>query len=705
MAIEYTPQETSNLVNKISEGGAFQTGSSQELSTAKSFASEAVAAKIAAELAEANAQSSETASASSASASASSASSSATSATAAASSASAAATSETAAELAETNAETAETSAISSASLASTSETNASTSATAAATSATNAATSLANIGTSETNAATSATDAAASYDSFDDRYLGPKASAPTLDNDGDVLLTGALYFNTTVSGMFVYTDADTWVNAGSTISGVEDSVEYIATAGQTVFAATYDNGFVQVYLNGLRLLASDYTANNNISITLHEAAALDDEVFIQSFGAFVLADHYSKVESDVITDALEAQLSTIGSEAIVHVTSASQLSGTLLSNKVYFLEGAIDLGSVSIVVPTGGVTLAGHGFGISGLVSTEDNHTMFINDGANAAGDVYLTSMDVTSSGVGSKVFDLDNQGNSNAVEWNTVNFLSCTSLGELKNYRQGLGRNIAWISCTDGLTMTGTWSGGWAIIDSIYVGAPFAGTIFKAGTALTLGGSFRSNVNILGMGASGGVFCDFAPANILLDAGFHLDGVRAINNSGAVPNMPSSSTKALIKNCVGIDNTYQGGAHTPLASSAITVTTVDTLYQITGGVTLEHAHWFSTANTNGLRLDSAHATQVIASGTLSFSGSNGKVMGVQLRQYDDSAASYVNVGPEYQATLNGGGGGLKAEGVTFSAVLEMNENDRVEVWVVNRSDATDITMLVGGQFQVVER
>jgi hypothetical protein len=45
--------------------------------------------------------------------------------------------------------------------------------------------------------AATSASNAAASYDSFDDRYLGPKASDPSVDNDGDALIDGALYFNT----------------------------------------------------------------------------------------------------------------------------------------------------------------------------------------------------------------------------------------------------------------------------------------------------------------------------------------------------------------------------------------------------------------------------------------------------------------------------------------------------------------------------
>ena len=52
---------------------------------------------------------------------------------------------------------------------------------------------------------------AAAIYDSFDDRYLGAKSSAPSTDNDGNSLLTGALYFNSTENAMYVYTGAS-WV-------------------------------------------------------------------------------------------------------------------------------------------------------------------------------------------------------------------------------------------------------------------------------------------------------------------------------------------------------------------------------------------------------------------------------------------------------------------------------------------------------------
>ncbi|CCJ48974.1 hypothetical protein [Bordetella parapertussis] len=63
---------------------------------------------------------------------------------------------------------------------------------------------------TSATNAANSATAAAASYDSFDDRYLGAKAADPTTDNDGNALLVGALYWNSTAGQMRAW-DGAAW--------------------------------------------------------------------------------------------------------------------------------------------------------------------------------------------------------------------------------------------------------------------------------------------------------------------------------------------------------------------------------------------------------------------------------------------------------------------------------------------------------------
>ena len=157
------------------------------------------------------------------------------SATDAATSAAAAATSATNAANSASAASTSATNAASSASSASTSASNASSSASAASTSASSASSSATAAASSATSASTSAANAAASYDSFDDRYLGAKSSAPALDNDGDALVTGALYFNTTNNAMYVY-DGSSWTEAytGTVVAKTSSTGSAVLPVGTT---------------------------------------------------------------------------------------------------------------------------------------------------------------------------------------------------------------------------------------------------------------------------------------------------------------------------------------------------------------------------------------------------------------------------------------------------------------------------------------
>lgn len=139
----------------------------------------------------------------------------ATSATNAAASASAASTSESNALSYKNTAATSASTATTQAGIATTQATTATTQAGIATTKAGEAASS-ATAASSAQAAAESARDSTlAAFDSFDDRYLGPKASDPTVDNDGNPLLAGALYYCTATGseGMKVYTGS-AWVAA-----------------------------------------------------------------------------------------------------------------------------------------------------------------------------------------------------------------------------------------------------------------------------------------------------------------------------------------------------------------------------------------------------------------------------------------------------------------------------------------------------------
>lgn len=91
----------------------------------------------------------------------------------------------------------------------------------------------IASVKTSEQNAAASAASAAASYDLFDDRYLGSKTSNPTVDNDGNALQVGAEYWNSVSNERRTWTGS-AWV---SSITVVPDGAITIAKIETSVTA------------------------------------------------------------------------------------------------------------------------------------------------------------------------------------------------------------------------------------------------------------------------------------------------------------------------------------------------------------------------------------------------------------------------------------------------------------------------------------
>jgi hypothetical protein len=214
------------------------TSAAASATAAATSATSAAASATTAAASVATITASATAAASSATAAATSATSAAASATAAATSATSAAASATTASNSAGTATTQAGNASASATAAATSATSAAASATAAATSATSAATSASSALTSQTaaatsaaSAATSATSAATTYDNFDDRYLGSKSTAPTVDNDGNTLLVGAIYWNDVLNAMYVWSGT-VWVQIATT------SVYTAPTLGSTTIAS-----------------------------------------------------------------------------------------------------------------------------------------------------------------------------------------------------------------------------------------------------------------------------------------------------------------------------------------------------------------------------------------------------------------------------------------------------------------------------------
>ena len=165
----------------------------------------------------------------------------------------------------------------------------------------------------SATAAAASAAAAEAAYDNFDDRYLGAKSTPPTVDNDGNPLIVGALYWNTVDNAMYVWSGT-AWGGISSTAAIYRYS--YTAVGGETSESGPDDNGLTlsylpgkeQVYLNGVLLVRnSDYSATTGTSITSLAALSAGDILEIITFTAFDLATAIPNTVFDAKGDLLVA--------------------------------------------------------------------------------------------------------------------------------------------------------------------------------------------------------------------------------------------------------------------------------------------------------------------------------------------------------------------------------------------------------------
>jgi hypothetical protein len=120
------------------------------------------------------------------------------------------------------------------------------------------------------------------------------------------------LYFNTVSNTMFVYSGSS-WAAAGSAVNGTAERQEYVATSGQTNFSATYDVGFVDVYLNGSKLIpTTDFTATDGATVILGTGATTGDNVSIIAYGAFNIANVYTQAQSDARYTQIANNLSDV---------------------------------------------------------------------------------------------------------------------------------------------------------------------------------------------------------------------------------------------------------------------------------------------------------------------------------------------------------------------------------------------------------
>ena len=156
-------------------------------------------------------------------------------------------------------------------------------------------------------------------------------SSAPTSS-----LNVGDLYFDTTANELKVYKSSG-WAAAGSTVNGTAARFKYTASANQTTFTGAddsgntlaYDAGFIDVYLNGAKLVnGTDVTVTSGSSIVLASGATLNDIISIVAYGTFNVASiNASNITAGTINSArLPTVPTTKGGTGLTSIGSAGQV-------------------------------------------------------------------------------------------------------------------------------------------------------------------------------------------------------------------------------------------------------------------------------------------------------------------------------------------------------------------------------------------
>ena len=122
---------------------------------------------------------------------------------------------------------------------------------------------------------------------------------------------------------------APTWADA----STVYTKTTFTATASQTTFTVNYTIGYVDVFLNGVKLTVTDYTASNGTSVVLAVAAALNDIVETLSWTIWSVTN--TAIGAGTGT-SLALNGATLGSNALA-ATGTANISGNLTAGSVTF--------------------------------------------------------------------------------------------------------------------------------------------------------------------------------------------------------------------------------------------------------------------------------------------------------------------------------------------------------------------------------
>ena len=231
----------------------------------------------------------------------------------------------------------------------------------------------------------------------------------------------GQIRYNTTDSQFEGY-NGSSWDAIGGGASFAYNKTSATATASQTTFSATYTAGYVEVYLNGVKLVsATDFTATNGTSVVLTTGAAAGDSVDIIAYETFSVAN--AMLASNNLSD-LSSASAAIGNLGITSTAAELNiLDGvTATTAELNILDGVT---ATTAEVNYLDVTTVGTSEASKAVTADSNAKVKFI--GTTSVAEM-IEKVDITSSTTGTINFDFLTQAvqfySTNQTANRTINF-----------------------------------------------------------------------------------------------------------------------------------------------------------------------------------------------------------------------------------------------------------------------------------------
>ena len=189
------------------------------------------------------------------------------------------------------------------------------------------------------------------------------------LDNNGDFTATNGTTVVLTVGAMLNdIVEVYNYISAFTANNTLRVVTPFTATAAQTTFSASYTPGFIDVFYNGSKLAASEYTASNGVSITLGTAAQLNDIIEVTAYsytvGAFTgiggsgTANYVAKFTSGstVGTSSIYDSGSNVGINTITPIYTLD-VSGSARFTNSATITGSLNVSGSNTLIGTKTIT------------------------------------------------------------------------------------------------------------------------------------------------------------------------------------------------------------------------------------------------------------------------------------------------------------------------------------------------------------